>query len=102
MTGIHFYERSLISFGKAFPVVTAIASLITHVVRSDKYFVPFGFLFPVFDRSTFYKRCVKVVVECNMVTMLHTVSFIADKSKEFAFFIVFICHSYVFLISPFA
>ena len=49
VTGIHFYEWSNISFGKAFPVVTAITTLITHVVRGNEYFMSFCFFFPVLD-----------------------------------------------------
>ena len=101
MTGIHFYEWGNISFGKAFPVVTAIAALVTHVMWSNKYFVSFCLLFPVFDRSTFYKRCVKIIIQCNMVTMFHTVGLVSDKSKELTFFIIFIRHFYVLLITAF-
>ena len=36
-----------------------------------------------------------------MVTMFHAVGFVSDKSKEFTFFIVFIRHFYVLLITAF-
>ncbi len=49
VAGVHFYERSNITFGKAFPVVTAITALVSHVVRSDEYLMSFSLFFPVFD-----------------------------------------------------
>ena len=102
VTGIHFYERGLVSFGKAFPVIAAIATLIAHVVRGDEYFVSFGLLFPIFDRGTLYKRCIEIVVQGNMVAMFHAVCFISNESEEFPFFIIFVCHGYVLLIAAFA
>ena len=102
VTGIHFYERGLVSFGKAFPVIAAITTLIAHMVRSDEYFVSFGLLFPVFDGSAFYKRCIEIVVQGNMVAMFHAVCFISNESEEFSFFIIFVCHGYVLLIAAFA
>ena len=102
VTGVHFYERGLVSFGKAVPVIAAITTLIAHVVRGDEYFVSFGLLFPVFDGSAFYKRCIEIVVQGNMIAMFHTVCFISYESEEFSFFIIFVCHGYVLLIAAFA
>ena len=99
VTRIHFYERSYIAFGKEVPVVSAVSCLIAHVVRSNEYLMTFGFLFPIFDRSTFYKRCIEVVVQCYVVTVLHAVCFITNESKELAFFIVFVGHCYILFVS---
>ena len=37
------------------PVVSSIACLVSHMMRSDKYLLTFEFLFPVFDRRTSHK-----------------------------------------------
>ena len=42
-----------------------------------------------FPKYAFYKRCVKIIIQCNMVTMFHTVGLVSDKSKELTFFIIF-------------
>ena len=102
VTGIHLDERSDVSFGEAFPVVTAITALIAHVVRSDEYFMSFGFLFPVFDRGTFHERRIQVVVQRHVVAVLHAVGLVSDEGKEFAFLVVFVAHLYVLLIAAFA
>ena len=101
VTGIHFYEWSNISFGKAFPVVTAITTLITHVVWGNEYLMSFCFFFPVLDWSTFYKWCVQIIVQRNMVSMFHTMSFVSYKSQEFTFLVILICHFYILLITAF-
>ena len=49
VAGIHLYERSLVSFGEAIPVVAAVTGLIAHVVGRDEHLVPACLLLPVFD-----------------------------------------------------
>ena len=62
----------------------------------------FGFLFPVFDGSTFHKRCVQIIIQRYVVAMLHTVCLVSYESKEFAFLIVFVSHLHIFFITAFA
>ena len=60
------------------------------MVWSDKYLLTFEFLFPVFDRRTFDKWCIEVMMKCHMVSMFHAVSLITDECKEFSFLVVFL------------
>ena len=99
MAGIHLYKRGLVSFRKEVPIVSAIACLISHMMRSNKYLMPAGFPFPVFNGGTFHQRCVQVIIQSHMVAMFHAVRLITNKSQEFSFLIVFIGHGDIFLIT---
>ena len=99
MAGIHLYKRGLVSFRKEVPIVSAIACLISHMMRSNKYLMPAGFPFPVFNGGTFHQRCVQVIIQSHMIAMFHAVRLITNKSQEFSFLIVFIGHGDIFLIT---
>ena len=49
VAGIHFHERSLVTFGEIFPIISPVAFLIAHMVRCDKNILTFELLFPILD-----------------------------------------------------
>ena len=99
VTREHLHERSLVAFAEAFPVVSSISGLVTHVMRGHEDFLSLEGLLPVLDGSTSHQRRVQVMVKSHMVAMLHAVGFISDERKEFAFLVVFLGHRLIFLIS---